>query len=139
MAPPRKRSLRALDLEPPPALSPRAADVFRHVVGSVDAEHFRAVDAPLIAQYSIACAQSDEASERLAKEGCVVGGKPSPWLAIQKESMRSAAVLASKLRVCPISRLDRNVAGTTTRRPVLAVDDIDEELLPTARAFLGRS
>jgi hypothetical protein len=108
--------------------------MFRRIVRAVDDDHFRTVDLPLLVQYAVACAQADEASERLAADGCVIDGKASAWLQVQEKSMRSAAVLATKLRVAPLSRMDRKTAGANTRsdsRPSWEADgDEYEDLIP---------
>jgi len=128
-----KRTWNLPRLKPPATLSPRAAEIFKRLVRSVDADHFRSVDMPLLAQYCVACAQADEASEKLAAEGAVIDGKASPWLAVQEKSMRAAAVLSTKLRCAPISRFDRTAAAANSRehagkRP-WEDDDEDDGLL----------
>lgn len=110
-----KRTWNLPRLKPPATLSPKASEIFKRLVRSVDADHFRSVDMPLLTQYCVACAQADEASAKLAKDGAVIDGKASPWLSVQEKSMRAAAVLATKLRVAPLSRFDRTAAAANSR------------------------
>jgi phage terminase small subunit len=83
------------------------AEIFRHVVASVPAEHFQAEDLHLLAAYSRAAALERRAAEEL--QACaVVGSQPSPWLAVHASAVRSLAALATKLRLGPRSRNPNN-------------------------------
>jgi hypothetical protein len=100
-------------LEPPPELGEGSIEreIFRQVVASVPPAHFQSEDLPLLCAYARLCAQERRASEELAA-GAVVGGSPSPWLAVQASTVRSLSTLTVRLRLGPRSRQPAN-----TRRP----------------------
>lgn len=102
-------------IEPPPTASARVAKVFREVVGSVDAQHLRPCDAVTVEAFAQAVDLARTAAAALADEGCVVDGRTSPWIAILERAHRSVATLGRALRLTPNTRVDRRVAGTSTR------------------------
>ena len=105
-------------LTPPATLSPRAAEIFKHVVSAVDVYHFTKVDLPLVCQYVGAAELCELAQEHLDQLGAVCGGKPNPWLQVLEKASRSCVALSARLRICPQSRFDRLVAGTNSRKQV---------------------
>jgi phage terminase small subunit len=96
-----------LRLKPPCGLGGVEAQIFRETVASVPPEHFQAEDLPLLEAYSRAAALERRAAEEL--QSCaVVGGQPSPWLAVHASAVRSLAALATKLRLGPRARNPSN-------------------------------
>jgi hypothetical protein len=96
-------------LEPPPELGAGSIEreIFRQVVASVPVAHFQPEDLPLLCAYARMCAQERRASEELAA-GAVVGGAPSPWLAVQASTVRSLSTLMVRLRLGPRARDPNN-------------------------------
>lgn len=85
-------------------------------VGAVDQFHFTRVDVPLLAQFSAASELAERAQAALDEHGAVSeAGKTSPWLTVLEKSTRACVALAARLRICPQSRFDRLVAGTSSR------------------------
>lgn len=102
-------------LRPPPDLSPAVAAVFSEIVRSVGVGHFRPGDAPLLAQLANAVHASRQASAEIERNGLTVDGRPSPHLAVFERMSKLVASLSTKCRLTPASRMDRKVAGATTR------------------------
>jgi phage terminase small subunit len=90
------------------------AGLFRELVGSVDADHFRAGDVPLLRQYVEAIRLAEEAGDALRRDGAVIGGRASPWLVVSEKAQRSMVALSMRLRLSPQSRLH---ARTAARKP----------------------
>ena len=102
-------------LQPPGNLSAGAAAVFTRTVAAVEADHFTAVDLPLLEQYAVAADLARQAQGELDAHGAIVDGKASPWLTVQEKTVRALTALSARLRICPQSRFDRLVAGTKAR------------------------
>jgi phage terminase small subunit len=98
-------------ISPPADLEPEAAKVFRSVVNSVSAQHIIDADISLLVEYARAVVQSGLAQRQMAEHGQVLDGKPSPWFAIWKESVRAIGGLSVRLRIGPQARHDREAAG----------------------------
>ena len=111
-------------LAPPKGLDPAPSAIFRQVVAVMGEGHFSPVDVHLLAQFAEAVSLADMAAKRLRAEGPVVAGKPSAWLPIVEKSWRSAAVLASRLRLCPASRYDARAAGRRATDPPASIYDL---------------
>ena len=90
-------------LEPPPELTGRAADIFRHTVASAEYGRYQPEDTSLLIAYSQTVVLAETAAAELAANP-VVDGKVSPWLAIQKEQVRLLAMLSTRLKIGPKSR-----------------------------------
>ena len=101
-------------LIPPTDLSQEAQAVFRELVASAGSQHFIRSDLPLLAEYARAVVLARRAGEALEREGCVVAGKPSPWIVIHEKTTRALVSLSQRLRLSPMSRLDRRAAGRDT-------------------------
>lgn len=119
-------------LEPSSSLDRVPAAIFRQLAAAVDVGHFAPTDIHLLEQFSESIALADEAAKRLRADGAVVGGKPSPWLAIAEKSWRASSVLASRLRLCPAARYDARAAARRADRPGpvdvrAALEDLDDE------------
>ena len=102
-------------IEPPPSLSAPVREIFREVVGSVDAQHLRPCDVPTVETYCEAVHLARTAAAQIALEGAVIDGRASAWVGIQERAHRSVASLGRALRLTPHSRADRRTAGTSTR------------------------
>jgi hypothetical protein len=68
-------------LRPPGRLQGRARAIFVHIVKHTAATHFRATDQHLLERHCESLALAEAAADKLASEGAVVDGKPSPWFA----------------------------------------------------------
>ena len=71
-------------LAPPDDMDAVAAATFRRITASCDASHFVAADMEILRSYVQAAVQADEAYKHMRKHGHVVGGKPSPLLAVRR-------------------------------------------------------
>ena len=101
-------------LQAPANLSAGAA-VFARTVAAVEADHFTAVDLPLLEQYAVAANLARQAQGELDAHGAIVDGKASARLTVQEKTVRALTALSARLRICPQSRFDRLVAGTKAR------------------------
>jgi hypothetical protein len=102
-------------LAPPPSLSTDARTAFLAIVGSVEPEHFKPVDAPLVCRLAVAQTWSQRAEAELERDRGVVDGKPSPWIAILEKQVKTSAMLATRLRLTPQSRYDARAAARTAK------------------------
>ena len=100
-------------LVPPATLAPDARATFLTIVKSVEPEHFRPGDVHLLCRMAVACVWSERAEHGLELDGGIVDGRPSPWIVIQEKQIRAVAVLATKLRLCPQSRVDARSGART--------------------------
>jgi hypothetical protein len=87
--------VRQTRLSPPDGLSAAEREVFLTAVQSCDPSHFSPADAPMLAAYSRAA---------------VLSMNPANFAEWEK-STRALAVLATKLRLTPHSRIDARAAG----------------------------
>jgi hypothetical protein len=96
-------------LEPPPELGAGSIEreIFSQTVASVPAGHFGAEDLPILSAYARAAALERRAAEEL-QVSAVVGGQPSPWLAVCTSATLSMLRLSVKLRIGPRSRAPNN-------------------------------
>jgi hypothetical protein len=103
-------------LEPPASLSGAERSVFVGLVTACDPDHFRASDLPLLVRYVEAITLADRAALEL-RNGAVVKGKASPWLAVQREAVKAMVALSIRLRLSPQSRIDpKTLARQQLRR-----------------------
>ena len=102
------------------------ATIFRELVASVPANHFQPGDAPLIEQHAQAILLAREAYDRLARDGAVIDGRPSPWLVVLEKAHRSAVALSGRLRLAPQGRMDSRSAGRKAGGPVPSSYDLGE-------------
>jgi Phage terminase, small subunit len=97
----------------PTTLKPIIIDL----IASVPPEHFRNGDVVLIEMYAAAIALSRQAYDELERNGPVIDGKASPWIAVLEKTHRSSAVLAARLRLTPQMRTDPKTAGRRAGPP----------------------
>jgi hypothetical protein len=110
--------VRSTRLEPRDDASPEIRDVFRELIMSVPASHFRPDDQVLIELYAQAILQSRAAFAELELTGPVNGeGKMSAWTIVLEKSHRSAVALAARLRLCPHSRTSARTVGRQKTPP----------------------
>jgi P27 family predicted phage terminase small subunit len=107
--------------EPWPTLSTLEAEHWRGIVKSLPADWFRPADLPLLAAYCKAAAQLDDAYARLATEPAIetnaAGTRvPNPNYRIVDATSSQLARLATKLRLCPSSRYDKQKAATLVKQ-----------------------
>ena len=87
-------------LTPPEHLTDREAKIFRDIVESSDPRHFRKAELPLLCSYVTAVNLSQWHAKKINE------GDPNhhrPWL----ETTKLVALLASRLRLAPSTRLDK--------------------------------
>jgi phage terminase small subunit len=100
-------------LEPPSWLSPDEKRVFADIVAACRAKHFTPADEPLLVSYVQATV--------LARASIKKARKDRGALACWEKATRMQAVLATKLRLAPQSRLDQKaVARGLPSMPVAA-------------------
>lgn len=101
---------------PPQGMTPRARARWREIVKAYPAEHFRAGDLPLLRAYCEAQDRAIRAEEALARDGDYIEGaggglKAHPACAVKIAAESLMAQLATKLRLCANSRIDKHKAG----------------------------
>ena len=99
-------------LKPRSGLPPEIKLIWGELVGAMSADHFRPTDAPLIEQYAQAIALARVAYAHLNGEGPVVSGRANAWLVVLEKAHRSSVALSQRLRLCPMSRIDRKQVGS---------------------------
>jgi hypothetical protein len=86
-------------LDPPPYLNDDEREFFCELIASISTRAFVASDVPLLVSF----VQATLLSRKTAGDPEQIG--------VWKEAVKVQAVLATKLRLAPQSRLDRKVAG----------------------------
>jgi hypothetical protein len=107
---------RAQRLSPDAALPVPVAAVFRELVGSVGADSFAPCDYPLVEQLAVALTHAREAARALERDGLIVDGKVNPIARLLREQQKLVAMLATRLRISPQSRMSREKAGANAKR-----------------------
>jgi phage terminase small subunit len=95
--------------------------VFDEITSSVSTRHLRECDSPVIAALAAAIHANREAMNAIAREGLLVDGHVNAHVAVLNTTSKLIASLSVKLRLTPTGRLDRKVAGQTTRADQLPV------------------
>jgi hypothetical protein len=108
-------TLKAIDvrqnrLQPRDEMPPALKDLFREIVFSVKAEHFREGDQYLIEQYAQAIILARQAYGELELAG-PASSDGRVWTIALEKSHRASVALAARLRLCPQSRLSSRAAG----------------------------
>ena len=98
----------ASSLAAPAGLNAKERAIFNAIVAAVDPSHFRKSDVPLLHSYVQAVAMV----RRLARDG----NRIADW----EKAARVQAMLATKLRLTPQTRLD---AKTVARQQIVSHDD----------------
>ena len=117
---------RANRLRPPPTLSEPERTAFVEIVGSCDPKHFVRSDLPLLCRYAEASVLAELAAHEL-RQGAVIGGRPSPWIAVQEKAVRAMVALSMRLRLSPQARQPNNpsrkAAGGISAYDLMEPDD----------------
>lgn len=106
---------RSRRVRPPESLPASAKLVWVELVDSLPADRFHPSDRPLLALYCRALHQAGLAFEAIETHGATSGDSINPAVRVADAAVKQAATLATKLRLCPQSRLDRKVAGPAAR------------------------
>src|SRR5437879_1908651 len=107
--------LRVPRLRPPADLPEAQAAIWRTVVESLPAEHFRRVDSHLLRSFVEVTARLREAEQSL-RLGVVHGDAIHPSLGVYERAVRLQMALARSLRIATSSRVDKVSAGANARR-----------------------
>ena len=83
--------------------------MFREIVAACSADHFTASDMPLIVSFV--------QSTLMARNAIQSASSDKDALLRWDRAVKLQAVLASKLRLCPLSRVDPKTLGRNTPRP----------------------
>jgi len=111
------RPPRPTRLRPPATLSEPERKLFVTLVGNCSENHFRESDAVLLCRYVEAAVLAEKAALEL-RDSAVIGGKVSPWLAVQEKSIRALTALSMRLRLSPQARAASNVGSKLPRLSV---------------------
>lgn len=96
-------------------MSKRARELWKNIVNSLPATHFRRADYPLLRAYCEADALHYKSTKAIVKEGAVLSGtvvKQNPWVSIQTQTANTMSQLATKLRLCVNSRISAKQSGS---------------------------
>ena len=95
--------------EPPSDLPESGAALWKRIVSELPPDRFRFADLPLLEGYVRAVLLTDQAQEQLDAEGLIVetrlGPRAHPMLAVLDSATKRAAMLGTKLRLHPSSRM----------------------------------
>jgi phage terminase small subunit len=123
-------SLAVVPIEPKrsrPRLAPSdgapedVAAIFRQLLASAPADHFKAGDAPLVEAYAQAISLARQSALEISANGPVIGGRPSPWIHCQEKAHRAIAALSMRLRLSPQHRADARSAGRKANDPPMSI------------------
>lgn len=109
-------------ISPPPGLSKRARSLWKSVVESVPADHFKQADIPLLVAYVEAADLAKKAEAQIRKLGLIVSGgnggpKANPAIAIKTAQAGIMASLATKLGLCRSARRKSDKNSNETPKP----------------------
>jgi len=100
---------------PPDSLNDRERRLFLDLINATAPTHFRSSDLPLLLQYVQLSVLAADASAAISTEGAVLDdGLLNPFLAVQTRAVRLMALLATRLRLSPQSRLTQRQASRQT-------------------------
>src|SRR5262245_24485098 len=103
-------------IKPPAHLTAKEVALFREIVGSVGPRQFIQTDAHLLASFVQCTIVAREAIKDLPDS-----------VGIWDRAVKMQAVLATKLRLTPRSRIDQRAAGRTARDAPAPIKPWDEE------------
>jgi phage terminase small subunit len=82
--------------------------VFLDLVSSTDPKQFRESDPPLMARYCELVVLAEQAAGELAADGVVIthnkGSRVSPWFNVHASTVKSLAMVATRLKLSPSAR-----------------------------------
>ena len=116
-------------ISPPPEISGTAREVWENIVASLPANHFIDSDISLLATYCNAYVNVLVAQEKLKEvEWVYLDARGvenrTRWLDILKSQQSTMALLATKLMICPSSRIDE-----THHNPIIKPESKRQDLL----------
>jgi phage terminase small subunit len=103
----------------PGHLPAQVRTIFDEITASVSTVHLRQCDSPLIEALAVAIHTNRQATAAIEREGLIVDGRVNAHVGIVDRTAKLIASLSVKLRLTPTGRLDRKVAGQTTRDKAL--------------------
>ena len=103
-----------LRLLPRAELPPEVSRVFGELVGSVEPDHFREADRPILEELAQAIALQRAATAALHEGGLMTGGELNPLVRVVGAQAGLIARLATRCRLTPQSRLSKDRAAATT-------------------------
>lgn len=103
-------------IKPPATLPAPIKELWTAIVESLPATHFHKSDVSLLTLYCRAVHQATLAFKNIERCGAFDDEAQNPAVRVADTSVKQAATLAAKLRLCPSARLDRTVAGKNARR-----------------------
>ena len=104
-------------LKPPDGLPRAAASLWRRIMATTPRDQWRPGDLPLLQMFCRTALLADEAIRHLEEDGQLdAAGKVSPWVKVASDHGKTLALLASKLRLSPSSRV-RPEAHSLQQRP----------------------
>lgn len=98
-------------LQPPRDLAADERRLFLELVNATRPQHFLPSDRPLLVRYVEAACLAARASRELKTLGVVGPEGVNPWLAVRSRATREMAVLSTRLRLSPQSRLNQRAAS----------------------------
>jgi hypothetical protein len=114
-------------LVPSEGAPPDVVAIFRQILASAPADHFKVGDAPLVEAYAQAISLARQSTQELATNGPVIAGRPSPWIYCQEKAHRAIAALSMRLRLSPQHRAHSRSAGRKADRPSRSYYDVMRE------------
>ena len=110
------RDTPALRQAPPDTLNEQEAGIWGSIMDSLPADWFRPSDWPILAAYCQTAVQYEQATEELRGKPLTLEGAGrvyrNPLLSVQHTAALRLAALASKLRLCPNSRVRHDATGS---------------------------
>jgi phage terminase small subunit len=94
-------------LSPPSHLGAAQAKLFIAIINACTAEHFRPSDQPILIEYVVAATDCENAHNKMIATGGPVSadGEINPWFKVHEKLARRLAILATRLRLTPASRM----------------------------------
>lgn len=112
---------------PPPTLDADGKALWNEIVRSLQPGYFLQSEHPVLETYVQGILSIRRHREMLKIEGDFPGGKLNRRHMLLQSEIKSMTGLATRLRLCPQSRLDRMMAGKATRPPARAAHDVSPE------------
>lgn len=98
----------------PPNMPPFAVDLWKRIVKELPTEHFRESDLPLLKSYCWAAWQADASQRMLLSDGI---NADKAMFALHQSAIRDMAQIATKLRLCPSTRMRAESAALKKTNP----------------------
>jgi phage terminase small subunit len=111
-------------LSPPSDMSEAEKAVFLDLICSAPAGQFEPSDMGLLRSWCETSLIARRAARRLELEGMDADGKPSMWLGVHRDAVRTLAVLSVKLRLSPLARSPSTRASRIKAVPTSAYEQL---------------